>query len=133
MPVVQESYSVAILLINQVKFVARHLMLNVRNFILSLKLAKYVREILFFVWICFHSIQVYYITKASLKTANRQFNTTNNDYEMTFNHDTIIEACDAREGENIPQVQFNFIPIKEIANRTANSTCGKLNQMEELV
>ncbi|CAF0927115.1 unnamed protein product [Adineta ricciae] len=75
----------------------------------------------------FHSMleigEVYYIAKASLKAANRQFNTTNNDYEMTFNHDTIIEACDAGEGENIPQVQFNFIPISEIANRSANSTC----------
>lgn len=45
---------------------------------------------------------------------------------MTFNHDTIIEACDAGEGENIPQVQFNFIAISEIANRSANSTCGKM-------
>ncbi|CAF1214168.1 unnamed protein product [Adineta steineri] len=75
----------------------------------------------------FHSMlemgEVYYIAKASLKAANRQFNTTNNDYEMTFNHDTIIEACDAGEGENIPQVQFNFIPISEVANRTANTTC----------
>jgi replication factor A1 len=44
---------------------------------------------------------------------------------MTFNHDTCIEACDADEGKNIPQVQFNFIPISEIANRPANSTCGK--------
>ena len=44
---------------------------------------------------------------------------------MTFNHDTCIEACDADEGQNIPQVQFNFIPISEIANRSANSTCGK--------
>jgi hypothetical protein len=49
----------------------------------------------------------------------------NNDYEMTFNHDTSIEACDAGEGQNIPQVQFNFIPITEIANRAANSVCGK--------
>ncbi|UJR37326.1 hypothetical protein I4U23_030034 [Adineta vaga] len=75
----------------------------------------------------FHSMlevgEVYYIAKASLKAANRQFNTTNNDYEMTFNHDTIIEACDAGEGENIPHVQFNFIPISEIANRSANSVC----------
>jgi replication factor A1 len=75
------------------------------------------------------AVQVYYIAKASLKAANRQFNTTNNDYEMTFNHDTIIEACDAGEGENIPQVQFNFIPISEIANRSANSTCGRSNSL----
>jgi hypothetical protein len=44
---------------------------------------------------------------------------------MAFNHDTNIEACDAGEGQNIPQVQFNFIPISEIANRAANSVCGK--------
>ncbi|CAF2246060.1 unnamed protein product [Rotaria magnacalcarata] len=67
--------------------------------------------------------EVYYITKASLKAANRQYNTTNSDYEMTFNHDTIIEACDVGEGENIPQVQYNFISISEIANRAANSVC----------
>ena len=42
---------------------------------------------------------------------------------MTFNHDTCIEACDAGEGTNIPQVQFNFIPISEIPNRPANSVC----------
>ena len=69
-------------------------------------------------------IQVYYIAKASLKAANRQYNTLNNDYEMTFNHDTHIEACDAGEGQNIPQVQFNFTPIDEIANKQANSVCG---------
>jgi hypothetical protein len=45
---------------------------------------------------------------------------------MTFNHDTIIEACDVDEGENIPQVKFNFIPISEIANRSANTICGKI-------
>ncbi|CAM4870960.1 unnamed protein product [Rotaria socialis] len=67
--------------------------------------------------------EVYYITKASLKAANRQYNTTNSDYEMTFNHDTIVEACDVGEGENIPQVQYNFISISEIANRAANSVC----------
>ena len=44
---------------------------------------------------------------------------------MTFNHDTYIEACEADEGKNIPQVQFNFIPIDEIANRAANTICGR--------
>ncbi|CAF3669774.1 unnamed protein product [Rotaria sp. Silwood1] len=75
----------------------------------------------------FHSLlevgKVYYIARASLKPANRQFNSLNNDYEMTFNYDTCIEPCDADEGQCIPQVQFNFIPISEIANRPANSIC----------
>ncbi|CAF3183622.1 unnamed protein product [Rotaria sp. Silwood2] len=75
----------------------------------------------------FHSLvevgKIYYIARASLKPANRQFNSLNNDYEMTFNYDTCIEQCDADEGQCIPQVQFNFIPISDIANRQANSVC----------
>ncbi|CAF0967358.1 unnamed protein product [Adineta ricciae] len=67
--------------------------------------------------------KVYYIARASLKPVNRQYNALNNDYEMTFNYDTCIEACDAGEGDNIPQIQFNFIPISEVANRAANSVC----------
>ncbi|CAF4443662.1 unnamed protein product, partial [Adineta steineri] len=66
------------------------------------------------------------IARASLKPANRQFNTLKSDYEMTCNHDTCIEACDADEGQNIPQVQFNFIPISEIANRPVNNTCDTI-------
>jgi len=104
--------------------VQQHLMLNVINIIHYLKLARYLYS-LKFLTIQFFCIKVYYIARASLKAANRQFNNTNNDYEMTFNHDTIIEACDAGEGENIPQAQFNFIPINEIANRAANTICGK--------
>ncbi|CAF1163449.1 unnamed protein product [Adineta ricciae] len=67
--------------------------------------------------------KVYYIARASLKPVNRQYNKLNNDFEMTFNYDTCIEACDAGEGDNIPQIQFNFIPISEVANRAANSVC----------
>lgn len=51
---------------------------------------------------------------------------------MTFNHDTLVDACDAEEGENIPQVQFHFIPIAEIANRPANTTCGKLDCLNNI-
>lgn len=35
--------------------------------------------------------QVYYITKASLKPANKQYSSLRNDYEMSLNNDTIIE------------------------------------------
>ena len=44
---------------------------------------------------------------------------------MTFNYDTFIEECHDNEEQNIPQIQFNFIPISEIASRAANSICGK--------
>ena len=35
--------------------------------------------------------QMYYISKGSLKTANKQYSSLKNDYEMSINNDTIIE------------------------------------------
>ncbi|CAF1562798.1 unnamed protein product [Rotaria magnacalcarata] len=67
--------------------------------------------------------KVYYISRASLKPANRQFNSLKNDYEMAFNHDTCIELCEDDEGNSIPKVQFNFIPISEVANRAPSTIC----------
>lgn len=46
---------------------------------------------------------------------------------MAFNYDTCIELCNTDEGQSIPQVQFKFIPITEIANQPINSVCGKSN------
>ncbi|CAF1246914.1 unnamed protein product [Rotaria sordida] len=84
----------------------------------------------------FHSLleigKVYYIARASLKPANRQFNSLNNDYEMTFNYDTCIEQCDTDEGQSIPQIQFNFIPISEIANRPANNVCDVIGVVKSI-
>lgn len=56
--------------------------------------------------------KVYYITKASLKPANKQYSSLRNDYEMSLNNDTIIELCE--EACDLPQLQFNFKRIKDI-------------------
>lgn len=56
--------------------------------------------------------KVYFITKGSLKTANKKFTNLKNDYEMSLNNDTLIEPC--VEECDLPQLQFNFIKIKDI-------------------
>ncbi|VDD74949.1 unnamed protein product [Mesocestoides corti] len=58
--------------------------------------------------------KVYYISKATLKPANKQFNTTNNDYEMTLNSDTQIVPCDDGEEVSVPSTSFNFVPIGKL-------------------
>ncbi|CAF1545421.1 unnamed protein product, partial [Didymodactylos carnosus] len=63
--------------------------------------------------------EVYYISKAILKSANKQYNHLDNDYEMTFNHDTEIQRCS--EPTNIPTIQYHFTPINEIEQKQANS------------
>ncbi|KAM9846419.1 replication protein A 70 kDa DNA-binding subunit-like [Aulostomus maculatus] len=59
--------------------------------------------------------KVYYITKATLKVANKQYSKLKNDYEMTLHaHSTIIQ-CDDTQG--IPTTQCDFVSIAELYDR----------------
>lgn len=59
--------------------------------------------------------KVFYISKATLKTANKNYSTVNNDYEMTFNPDTTVVPCE-ESSSSIPMLQFDFLPIANIEN-----------------
>lgn len=56
--------------------------------------------------------KVYYISKGNLKPANKKYSSINNDYELTFSHETTIELC--TEDSNLPTLQFNFREIVTI-------------------
>ncbi|KAF5809348.1 putative replication factor A protein [Helianthus annuus] len=57
--------------------------------------------------------KVYYISKGSLKVANKQFKTVQNDYEMTLNENSLVEEA-VNEAAFIPETKFNFIPIDQL-------------------
>ncbi|KAK2828256.1 hypothetical protein Q5P01_019290 [Channa striata] len=59
--------------------------------------------------------KVYYISKATLKVANKQYTTLKNDYEMTLHTHSSIVPCNDSEG--IPAVHCDFVPIAELENR----------------
>ena len=63
--------------------------------------------------------KVYYISRATLKTANKQFNNLKNDYEMTLIGDSEIIPCHD-SGDDIPSLQFNFIPISDVEQKEKN-------------
>ncbi|RZS03868.1 hypothetical protein BHM03_00034093 [Ensete ventricosum] len=53
--------------------------------------------------------KVYYISKGSLRVANKQFKTVQNDYEMTLNENSVVEEA---EGEAfVPETKYNFVRI----------------------
>lgn len=58
--------------------------------------------------------KVYYISKATLKAANKQYTTLKNDYEMTLHAHSSIVPCDDTDG--IPTVNCDFVPIAELEN-----------------
>ncbi|GLD46505.1 replication protein A 70 kDa DNA-binding subunit isoform X1 [Lates japonicus] len=67
--------------------------------------------------------QVYYISKATLKVANKQYTTLKNDYEMTLHAHSSIVPCD--DGQDIPTVHCDFVPIAELENRDKDTIIGK--------
>ncbi|XP_034034099.1 replication protein A 70 kDa DNA-binding subunit-like isoform X2 [Thalassophryne amazonica] len=63
--------------------------------------------------------KVYYISKATLKPANKQYTRVKNDYEMTLHSQTSIVPCD--ESDDIPMVQYDFLPIAELENQNKDA------------
>ena len=57
--------------------------------------------------------KVYYISKGTLKVANKQYKTVKNDYEMTLNENSVVEEA-ANEETFIPETKFNFVPIDQL-------------------
>ncbi|XP_022135312.1 replication protein A 70 kDa DNA-binding subunit B-like isoform X2 [Momordica charantia] len=54
--------------------------------------------------------KVYYISKGTLKVANKQYNTVQNDYEMTLNENSEVDEV-SNEAALIPKMKFNFVKI----------------------
>lgn len=54
--------------------------------------------------------KVYYISKGTLKVANKQYNTVQNDYEMTLNENSEVDEV-SNEAAFIPKMKFNFVKI----------------------
>ncbi|XP_071383235.1 replication protein A 70 kDa DNA-binding subunit isoform X2 [Centroberyx affinis] len=59
--------------------------------------------------------KVFYISKGSLKIANKQYTSVKNDYEMTLNGESSIIPCD--DSSDVPMVQCDFISIGDLENR----------------
>ncbi|XP_018310864.1 replication protein A 70 kDa DNA-binding subunit [Mycetomoellerius zeteki] len=62
---------------------------------------------------------VYYISRCTLKAANKQFCTLKNDYEMTMTGDTEIMPCH-ENSDDIPTLQFDFCPISQVESKEKN-------------
>nr|CAH8848912.1 unnamed protein product [Trichobilharzia regenti] len=65
--------------------------------------------------------KVYYVSRANLKAANKQFNTTNNDYEMSLHADSQIIPCEDADTSSLPETHFNFVPIGKLDTQSPGS------------
>ncbi|TAQ90680.1 hypothetical protein B7494_g1013 [Chlorociboria aeruginascens] len=74
---------------------------------------------------------VYYISSpCRVQLAKKQFSNLANDYEMTFERDTLIEK--AEDQENVPQVRYNFTTIGDLQNVDKDSTIDVIGVLKEV-
>ncbi|KAK3579832.1 hypothetical protein CHS0354_029562 [Potamilus streckersoni] len=73
--------------------------------------------------------KVFYISRATLKTANKQYSTVKNDYEMTFNNDTCIEPCE--DDADLPTMTFNFVKINELEKTQPNGLVDVIGALRQ--
>lgn len=77
---------------------------------------------------------VYYISSpCRVQLAKKQFSNVNNDYELTFEKDTIVEK--AEDAEGVPQVTFSFTSLADLQTVEKDSTIdciGVLQNIDEV-
>lgn len=79
--------------------------------------------------------KLYYISRATIKLANKAYSTLKNDYEMSLTADSEIILCND-ENVAIPLMTYEFVPIKEIGNMEKDSlvdVLGVVKSADDLV
>ncbi|KAI9314631.1 hypothetical protein BX666DRAFT_1968809 [Dichotomocladium elegans] len=67
----------------------------------------------------FEEGKVYYISRARVTMARKQFSTLDNEYELSLEAGTEVELCN--EDVAIPKMKFNFVRISELENYAKDS------------
>ncbi|KAF7311341.1 Replication protein A subunit [Mycena kentingensis (nom. inval.)] len=74
--------------------------------------------------------KVYYISRARVNFAKKQFSHLSNEYELGFEKNTLIEEC--LDITNVPQVKYNFIPLDQLESIPKDSTCDVIAVVSDM-
>ncbi|KAK3301326.1 uncharacterized protein B0H64DRAFT_429213 [Chaetomium fimeti] len=74
---------------------------------------------------------VYYVsTPCKVQLAKKQFSNLSNDYELTFDRETVIEK--AEDQSSVPQVRFNFCTIQELQEVEKDATVDVIGVLKDV-
>ncbi|KAJ5585346.1 Replication factor A protein 1 [Penicillium hispanicum] len=79
----------------------------------------------------FQEGSVYYISSpCRVQIAKKQFTNLNNDYELTFERDTVVEK--AEDQDDVPQIRFNFTTIGDLQTVEKDTTTDVIGVLKEV-
>ncbi|KAL7423241.1 Replication factor A protein 1 [Cryptotrichosporon argae] len=73
--------------------------------------------------------KVFFISRARINIAKKQFNNVNNEYEIAFENNTEIEPCD---DESVPQIKYAFKRIDELADVEKDAITDVIGVVKEV-
>lgn len=74
---------------------------------------------------------VYYVSSpCRVQLAKKQFSNLNNDYELTFEKDTMVEKAEDNDG--VPQVKYNFTTIAALQNVEKDTTIDVIGVLSDV-
>lgn len=74
---------------------------------------------------------VYYVSSpCRVQLAKKQFSNLNNDYELTFEKDTVIEKAEDMDG--VPQVRYNFTSLADLQTVEKDSTIDCIGVLQDV-
>lgn len=80
----------------------------------------------------FHEGGVYYISSpCRVQLAKKQFSNVNNDYELTFERDTVVEKTEDQDA-SVPQVKYNFSSIGSLQSIDKDSTIDCIGILKDV-
>ena len=65
--------------------------------------------------------QVYVISRGQIKVANKRFNSLRNEYEITFEHNSIFEPS---VDDSAPRMKYKFVGIAALDSVAPQSVIG---------
>ncbi|KAJ2476184.1 Replication factor A protein 1, partial [Coemansia sp. RSA 2320] len=78
----------------------------------------------------FETGKVYYVSNAQVRMAKQQFSNVNNQYELSFDENTVVEQC--LEQASVPQEHFDFIPLASLMKFEKNQVVDVLCVLREI-
>ena len=79
----------------------------------------------------FQEGSVFYISSpCRVQMAKKQFSNVNNDYELTFERETVVEKAEVQD--DVPQVRFNFTTISDLQSVDKDTTIDVVGILKDV-
>ncbi|WOO77315.1 Replication factor A protein 1 [Vanrija pseudolonga] len=73
--------------------------------------------------------KVFFVTRARINIAKKQFSSVNNEYEITFDNNTEIEPCD---DDSVPQIKYNFKGLGDLGDLAKDAVTDVIGVVKDV-